>query len=142
MNRLEEYNRTWKNLNGVYSQYAKKCGVSVSRFMILYMLYTQPDAAQKELCDSLGMPKQTVSSVITSLEKEGFIETSYISGNKKSKSVKLTAAGRKKAGALIQPVIDAEASALGEIDDLAFDTMIKSYGALKSKLENLLNSRA
>lgn len=138
MDRLNEYNKTWKNLNAVYSAYAKKAGISVSKFMILYSLYTQPAATQKELCDTLGMPKQTVSAVLASLSKEGVIEISHNEGNKKSNFIALTNYGGKRVSALIEPVIKAETEALREIDDSAFASMIKSYDALKSNLESML----
>lgn len=138
MSRLDEYNRTWKNLNRVYSAYAKKIGMSDCEFLILYALYTVPETAQKELGDELAMPKQTVSAVLSSLGKRGLIKTVFEKGSKKSKTVSLTNKGRIEIAPLFEPVLDAEKTALNEIAEPDFESMIKSYDALKDKLENLL----
>lgn len=140
MDRLSEYNRTWKSLNRVYSAYAKKRGISETEFLIIYELYTQGSAAQRGLGASLAMPKQTVSAAVRGLEKKGIVKSDFEEYSRKSKTIKLTELGRSEAKRIIEPVIEAERTALSAIDAEAFSAMIAGYDIIEQKLAALLNS--
>lgn len=138
MNRFEEYNRTWKNINQIYSKYARKKGISESKLLILYSLYLTGEVLQNDLCLSLLMPKQTVSAVLNSLKKDGLIDIGFAEKSRKSKKIFLTAKGARKSKELIEPLVAAETDALNSADENDIASMAALYDKVETQLNKLL----
>lgn len=138
LNRFEEYNRTWKNINQIYSKYARKKGISESKLLILYSLYLTGEALQSDLCLSLLMPKQTVSAVLNSLKKDGLIDIEFAEKSRKSKKILLTAKGALKCKKLIEPLAAAETDALNSADESDIVSMAALYDKIEARLNKLL----
>ena len=69
---LEQYYESWLGLDAVYEKWAARRGITFNMLNILTLLVEQPEPmSQNELCRRLHLSKQTVASVIDSLEKRG-----------------------------------------------------------------------
>ena len=69
---LDQYYESWLGLDAVYEKWAARYGITFNMLNILTLLNGQAEpSAQSELCRRLHLSKQTVASVIDSLEKRG-----------------------------------------------------------------------
>ena len=109
---LLDYNRTYKDVDELYNNYAKMCGLSESDFWILYALAEAGSVrTQKDLCEWWSLSKQTINSALKNLEKEGVVTLSSSSENKKSKYITLTDKGLDMVDKYIKPLMNAELAA-------------------------------
>lgn len=115
---LAEYNQLQKNLDGLYHNISKKCGLSDSAFWILYCIRENGGScAQKELYDSWFYSKQTVNSTIKQLEEKGILRLELALGSRKKKVVFLTQEGEMLAEKTVIPLMEAECRALNGFSD-------------------------
>ncbi|MBQ2747563.1 MAG: winged helix DNA-binding protein [Firmicutes bacterium] len=109
---LLEYNKTYKDVDELYTNYAKMCGLSESDFWILYALAEAGSVrTQKDLCEWWSISKQTINSALKSLEKEGVVTLSSTEENKKTKYITLTEKGIEMVEKFIKPLMIAELAA-------------------------------
>ena len=92
----------------LYEKWAKKQGVNNYVSRIMYMLYLSGVNRQKEMVENYGMPKQTVNTVITELQKKGYIILIPDENDKRSKIIKLTQEGINYANKIVTPLLDCE----------------------------------
>lgn len=92
----------------LYEKWAKKLGVNNYVSRIMYMLYLSEVNRQKEMVENYGMPKQTVNTVITELQKKGYIILIPDENDKRSKIIKLTQEGINYANKIVTPLLDCE----------------------------------
>ena len=101
---LKEYNQTYTELNAIYHEAARKMHLSDSAFDILYGLYDMGDSCQqRDICNASCMPKQTVHSSISKLEKEGYL--TLVSGTGRNKYIRLTDSGKELIEKKLLPLI-------------------------------------
>lgn len=78
----------------IYYDLAKRHGESYFGMWVLEEIGDRPEGVtQKQLCDILYSPKQTVNSVVASFVRRGLVETKPNSSDGRSKLHVLTAAG-------------------------------------------------
>lgn len=114
--RSENLNRfylTWQKLNHIYEEYAKQYGLTYISLFILQLI--DDGTTQKELCDTLYFPKQTVNKVIQSFEKKGYIELTENQKDGRSRSIMLTEKGKQFQGEVIPCIEQAELSAFAAL---------------------------
>ena len=68
---LKRFYPALQRLNHVYEEFAKKQDLTYISMFILQLI--DDGTTQKELCDTLYFPKQTVNKVIHTFEKKGYI---------------------------------------------------------------------
>lgn len=91
MRHLTRYNQLWMELDDLYGNYAKYCGLSDCPFWIFYTLYESKETyTQKDLSEKLSLSRQTVNSALKSLESGGLIQLVPLPGQWKNKQVLLT----------------------------------------------------
>ena len=106
---LAAFNRIYREMDEIYHLYAKAHDISDTVLWLLYSLYERPAAyTQRELCDTLHYPPQTVNSALKTLEKRGAIELRAIPRNRKNKIVALTKQGQSLVQKIIAPLFAAE----------------------------------
>ena len=78
---LERFNRSWKGIDRVYHEIARRSGLSDCAFWILYALRdagtTMP---QSDLSQVWLYSRQTVSSTLRQLEERDLITVEYATG--------------------------------------------------------------
>lgn len=91
---LNVFRNIYRDLESVYDQFPKICGLSGTEFWALSMIYQGVDT-QHEICQQLSISRQTVNSAFKQLKKRGFIELKALDDNLRVKKVYLTEAGQE-----------------------------------------------
>ena len=78
---------------GVYSQWAKKCGVSYNRMLVFYTIRDYGYCTQKQMCDQYLLPRQTMNNVVATLCREGLLAEDPVRRQGREKAYVLTSAG-------------------------------------------------
>ncbi len=106
---LEVFNQVYKELDDIYHNYAKYCGMADSTFWVLYFICEREEPyTQKELCDKWFYSKQTINSTLKALEKQGYISLVMTLDNQKNKQILLTPEGKAFVEKKIYPMMEAE----------------------------------
>lgn len=85
----------------IYYDLAKRHGKSYFGMWVLEEIGDKPEGVtQKQLCEILYSPKQTVNSLVASFVRRGLVETKPNSSDGRSKLHVLTAAGKEKLDAI------------------------------------------
>lgn len=123
----------------LYEKWAKKQGVNNYVSRIMYMLYLSGVNRQKERVENYGMPKQTVNTVITELQKKGYIILIPDENDKRSKIIKLTQEGINYANKIVTPLLDCEIRVLKKMGtqrvEMLIDTMNQYADLLETEMK-------
>lgn len=116
-NCLWEYNNILKENENIYRDLARKLGLSVCQFWILYTLRTESlPLSQKDICTSLYLPKQTINSALKKMESEGYL--ALTSGkDHRSKGIMLTSKGILLCERTVDQIIAMERSAFADLSE-------------------------
>lgn len=137
---LKRFYLAWQRLNHVYEEFAKKQDLTYISMFILQLI--DNGTTQKELCDTLYFPKQTVNKVILSFEKKGYITLASNPRDKRSRSIMLTKKGREFQNTVIPAIECAEletfASMSGQEQQIMTDLWEKYTDICISKLNNAM----
>ena len=110
------YNRTSKELEQLYHAYARHAGVSDAALWLLYVIRLGGNnLTQAAICADWHYPPQTINSALKRLEAQGLVALSPAAGSKRDKAVRLTPEGEKVVGRVIDPLVEAERSALAAL---------------------------
>lgn len=103
---LKRFYLSWQKLNHVYEEYAKKHDLTYISLFILQLL--DDGTTQKELCEVLYFPKQTINKVIMSFEKKGYVTLTENPQDARSRSILLTQKGTAFQKEVISTIEQAE----------------------------------
>ena len=110
---MAEFNRLYKETDGIYTRYAASQGISPTAMCVLYSLYTDiGPCTQTQLVEDWGIPMQTVNSCLKGLEKNGDVRLEFANGNRKRKCILLTDQGKNVAERIVAPLVSAENCAM------------------------------
>ena len=110
-------NQNDKLLDELYRHYAAGVNLSATALWILYIAWIQGDGCtQKDICEAWSYTKQTINSALKNLEKQGYIRLVPLPGNRKSKRLLFTDAGRAFAQSVVCPLLAAEEAAFGRLE--------------------------
>lgn len=143
---LKMYNQIYKEMDIVYHNYAKSCGLSDMAYWILYSI-AESDTyfTQRDFCKDWFFAPQTVNSALKDLERKGIIFLEAVSGNKKNKLIKPTEEGEKFMERYITPLIQTECESFETLSkdecELMLSTARKYVSALKEKVGTLEKER-
>ena len=111
-NQLYEHNNVMKKKENLYRSLSAAFGISECAFWILYVLRSNIALlTQRDLCEYLYQPKQSVNTGIKKLLDFEYITFSY-GDDKRSKYISLTDKGKNFCSNTIDKVIEAEKKAL------------------------------
>ncbi|HEX2927987.1 MAG TPA: helix-turn-helix domain-containing protein, partial [Ruminiclostridium sp.] len=69
---IQSWYTQWLLVDRLYAAFAQRHGITSTAMFVLRMLLIMPESCtQCEICNSLTLPKQTVSCLLESLEKSG-----------------------------------------------------------------------
>ena len=137
---LEQYYESWLGLDAVYEKWAARRGITFNMLNILTLLVEQPEPmSQNELCRRLHLSKQTVASVIDSLEKRGMAVRRVSEEDRGSRMVCLTGQGeafaREISVALHRFELHAHSMLSAEEQAALVDTTHKLWRSMADALE-------
>lgn len=138
---FDRFYRSWSGIDAAYDKIAAGCGVTSNIMNILTLLYKQrTPMTQNELSHELHLTKQTVTSVLDSLEKRGLVTRSIAEGDRRSRVVALTDEGRVSGRRIGRAMRSVELSAFAMLSDeeqqALVDSMEKLWHGLAQVIEN------
>lgn len=92
----------------VYGLIDQSAGIKRPEFVVLYSLYLKDGVAARDVCVSSGFPKNTISRAIQVLLERGLVRRDADAADRRSFSLRLTAAGRDLVSAYMAPMIERE----------------------------------
>ena len=127
---------------GVYSQWAKVCGVSYNRMLVFYTIRDYGYCTQKQMCDQYLLPRQTMNNIVTALCREGLLTEDSTRRQGREKAYILTEAGAEYSArhlASLNAVEERAAQTFGaeRIRTMA-DLVLEYDRALEDALEELI----
>ena len=140
-NNISEINNLFKKNESLYRSLAVRFGLSECSFWILYILRSNIALlTQKDLCDWLYQPKQSVNTALKKLLDLEYIQLSF-GNDKRSKYISLTEKGLTFCEQTIDRVIDAERKAVtgfSEDEKELFFQMFQRYADLLDERFSLI----
>ncbi len=119
MNRSEFFNQFGKSfyhIDGMYTEYAKNCGITPTLLWILYAINDDDTHTQCQICYDWSLPKSTVNTLITELKNSGLIELEPIKGKRREMSIVLTESGKEYANRVLSPLYTLENEIYKQLD--------------------------
>ncbi len=126
------------NINVVYGKLAQKHGISYNALLILSVL-VEKICTQKEICDTLLLPKSTVHSILLEYIKKGYM-TLETGSNKKEKLICFTESGKIYAKQIMDNVRSVEMKAMETMGSEQCNQLMelnqRFYEALEKEVEH------
>ena len=104
----DRFTAAWAKSNALYVRAASALGVGYPELMVLYALETMGEQTQKQIAENFGMQKQTVHTVVSALQKRGYLLLCASEGDRREKRIVLTESGREYAYRIVSPLRKAE----------------------------------
>ena len=137
---LNVYYQSWFKINDIYRVWARKHEIQDTTLFTLYVINeSTPYCTQNEIRDKLSLPKQTVSLVLSELEKKGYILRELNSRDRRNKIVRFTEKGSQYASSILEKLKSAEVEAFGNMSQEQKRTMIESFCLLSDLLHKSLS---
>ena len=103
-----QFNAAWAKSTALYTKAASVLGIGYPEMMVLYALDTMGKLTQKQIAENFGMQKQTVHTVVSALQRKGYLLLEASGGDKREKRIVLTESGKEYAHRSIAPLQKAE----------------------------------
>lgn len=130
----------WQNIDSVYEYYAKQLGLNSTTLYLLHIIDTSEPCTQKQICDIMMLPKQTVNTIVRDYQNKGLLETTESPEDRRRKHIRLTQQGKDYCKKILPPVEEAEAYALAQFTEnernMMFTLMEKYSKIFTAKLLN------
>ena len=135
---LATFNATINGSEEIYRTVAKSFGLSDCAFWILYCIrQSEEKVTQKDICNFIFQPKQTVHSALKKMVEDGLIEVGDYNG-KRHKYVTLTEKGEAFSEKTIDLVLTEEIAVFEDLDaserELAMKLLAKYSDSLSRRM--------
>ena len=130
-----------------YKKIAHYYNISETTQFLLYLIYTEEKSyTQLELSHRARLPVQTVNSAISKLEKKGIITLEKVSGQGRSKLVKLTSDGEIFVQEKVMPLLNSEIRDIERLSEKEYEQLIyllnKYITYLFEEFENIVKQES
>ncbi|MCM1006909.1 MAG: MarR family transcriptional regulator [Ruminococcus flavefaciens] len=132
---IKEINSVIERTDYLYEKWAKQHGINSYVMQVMYIIYATGINKQKDIVGKYGMPKQTVNTVITDLQKKGYIRLTPDENDKRSKIIILTDEGRRYAENIVNPLLNCEKEVLAEMGEERVEMLISTMNQYAELLE-------
>ena len=132
---LKRFYLSWQRLKHVYEEYAKEHDLTYISMFVLQLI--DDGTTQKELCDALYFPKQTVNKVIFSFEKKGYVTLVENSDDRRARSILLTEKGRVFQKKVISHIEKAELETAMSSGTLSTDELMAKSQRITQVMEEI-----
>lgn len=137
---LDVYYQSWFKINDIYRIWARKHGIQDTTLFTLYVINESSTyCTQNEIRDKLSLPKQTVSLILSGLEKKGYILRELNTKDRRNKIVKFTERGSQYANSILEKLKSAELDAFGNMSQEQKRSMIENFCLLSDLLDKSLS---
>lgn len=133
---IEIINQQIKEITFVYHNACNKLGISTSEFWVWYaLLVLEGEYSQQDIRDEFYLPKQTINSVVSNLNKNGYVFLETIPGTRNKKIIKLSPKGEEYGKNIIKDIYEAEQKTIGTMSEQERKTFIDLLGKYKEILK-------
>lgn len=137
---IMRYYETWAGINAAYERFAARLGVTANLLYLLDLLCcVEQPLTQSEIGTRLGLPKQTVASMVSGLERKGYAVREVSSADHRRRYVRLTEAGRAYAQPLSDQICAFERAAFGRMQDAEQLALVETSEKLQRALHEVLD---
>ncbi|WNS45213.1 MarR family transcriptional regulator [Paenibacillus sp. MMS20-IR301] len=132
---IRGYYDVYFNIGAIYEEFAKMHGLTSSSLFVLYIVHQQPEqCTQATIVEQLFYPKQTVSSILNSFDKLGYITKNISVQDRRIRHISLTEAGQQFAGQVIADMLELEETAFIRMKDAERKGMLQGEQAFLKQL--------
>ncbi len=125
--------------NHIYAEWCKKRGISYTWLIILdTMLRSEKEVEPAMLSDMLFIPRQTVTSLLDQLEKNGLIRLETHPADRRRTRLYLTAKGHDTITTILKELAVHEDAVIDEISREEMATFNRIYSTIVEKLHKRL----
>ena len=136
---IDSYYNSWFEINNVYALWSKIHGIEDSTLFVLHEIYySKTSLTQSEICKKLLYPKQTISQILASLEKNDYITKEQNENDRRNKLIKLTDNGKRFASPILKELKSAECEAFLQLSEKQRENLIESFKLLTEVLSKNL----
>ncbi len=134
---IDEYYLNWFRLNRAYDRWAQQHGTSDSMMFTLYTISCcgENGCTQNHICSELLLPKQTVSFILSKLEKQGMLLRKTDPKDRRNNLVFLTSEGKAYAHQLLSKLEAAEIAAYQSMSSEQRTALMEGHAALTAAIE-------
>lgn len=137
---IDSYYNSWFEMNSIYHIWAKRHGIQDTTLFVLYVINnTVPYCTQSQICNKLLLPKQTVSQILSGLEKEGYIIKEPNTKDRRNKIIKFTEKGINFATPILDELKLSEIESFNQISQEQRRTIVESFKLLSNSLNKNLS---
>ena len=133
------FSAAWAKSNSLYAKAATVLGVGYPEMMVLYALETMGELTQKQIVVNFSMQKQTVHTVVSALQKKGYLLLKASEEDGREKRITLTEDGREYAHRVIAPLRKAEDKIYQTIGKERLQAMCETLDLFNLLFERELN---
>jgi DNA-binding MarR family transcriptional regulator len=132
---IDSYYNSWFEINNIYHAWAKRHGIEDTTLFVLYVINnTVPYCTQSQICNKLFLPKQTVSQILSGLEKDGYIFKEPNIKDRRNKIVRFTEKGTHFAASILEELKLAEIEAFNQMSQEQRRAIVESFTLLSNSL--------
>ncbi len=93
---MQPYYDIWFGLKHLYEQWAKRFDLTSHAMFVLYCIAQgEGRCTQKQICEQLLLPKQTVHTILNGFERKGWLVRQVMELDKRNKNLMLTPERRR-----------------------------------------------
>lgn len=133
---LDAYYQSWFKINDIYHVWARKHEIQDTTLFVLYVINeSSPYCTQNGIRDKLSLPKQTISLILSELEKKEYILRELNPKDHRNKLVKFTEKGSQYASSILKKLKSVEIEAFGNMAQEQRRIMIENFCLLSDLLD-------
>ena len=137
---IDSYYNSWFEMNNIYHIWAKRHDIQDTTLFVLYVINTTvPYCTQSQICNKLLLPKQTVSQILSGLEKDGYILKEPNTKDRRNKIIRFTEEGTHFATPILEELKLAEIESFNQMSQKQRRTIIESFKLLSNSLNKSLS---
>lgn len=125
--------------NRIYAEWCRKRGISYSWLLILDMILRAKNGIEPAMIsDALFMPRQTMTSLLDQMEKNGLIHRERSHTDRRRINLTLTGKGNETIVGILKELAVHENSIVSEISREKMSVFNEIYGEIVNKLKSRL----
>ena len=134
--RMQRLFDLWGKFDRVYFKILHRWNLSYNAYLVLEELDHHPEGLEPAaVADQLSIPRQTMTFVLDSLEREGRLERLPHPADRRRKLVSLTPAGREFAREVVETIFEKERIAMEVLTSEEQEQLLAMYGRLQHGFE-------
>jgi DNA-binding MarR family transcriptional regulator len=129
-------------IDNLYMMWSKQQGENYYVSSVVYMLYASDIHRQNEMAERYAIPKQTVNTIISRLEKDGYVTLIPDEKDRRGRLVYLTEKGNSYAKSIVDPLMACEQKTLDLMGNQKVDQLIELLDEYALLLEHEMKKKA